>query len=475
MGWVTFLSTLEAKPAAVVTARSVSLRGRLMILILVPLVLISILAGFWRFTAARTTSEVLFDRTLIALTLAIARDTVVSGGDALSPAALDLIRDTSGGALFYHVNGPDGTFITGYAYPPAAPATVKAIENIPVLFEATYRREAVRVARLTERITVDGVTGYATVTVWQTMAAREALTWQLAFRALLVMGLLIATVAAVVWFGVNLGLKPLTDLEDAIASRSPDDLSVIRRKVPAEVFGIVEILNTLFRQVSRAIATRDTFISDAAHQLRNPIAGILSMAVAARDATSDADRLTRSGELVEAARHASHLTQQLLSFERARGIADRNQFHATDLKNLVREVCARNAARCFERAIELEFDDTVPDRDITVLADQVMLAEAVQNLIDNALTHGGADNRSIAVSLSVLDDETSVTVSDSGRGLAAEDVETAFERFGQLNGGDGSGLGLAIVKETARQHGGSLTANLVTVGASFTITVKIAA
>ncbi|AXS42153.1 sensor histidine kinase [Breoghania sp. L-A4] len=453
--------------------RSTSLRARLMIVILVPLVLISLLAGFWRFTAARSTSELLFDRTLVALTLAIARDVVVSGGDALSPATLDLMRDTSGGGLFYHVNGPDGVFLTGYAYPPAMPIDFKAVTNVPVLFEAVYRGGAVRVARLSEMVTFDGVSGYSTVTVWQSMAAREAFALQLALRAALVMGLLIVTVGGVVWFGVNIGLRPLIELEGAIATRSPDDLSVIRRRVPVEVSGIVDILNTLFGEVSRAIVTRNRFISDAAHQMRNPVAGILSMAVAARDAPSEAERRSRSGELVEAARHASRLTQQLLSFERVRGLADKNRFQREDLTDLVRGVCRRNVARCFENGVELAFEDHAADCPVAVLADRVMLREAVQNLIDNALAHAGPENTAIEVSVAVEGAHASVTVRDFGRGLAVDQIETAFERFGQLDGGEGSGLGLAIVKETARQHGGVLAAVPVEPGASFTISLPV--
>lgn len=470
------------------TARSISLRSRLMIVILVPLVIISLFAGFWRFNTAKNTSEELFDRTLIALTIAIARDVVASGGEALSRAALELMSDTSGGPLFYHVNGPDGSFLTGYGYPPAAPREVKRIENIPVLFEAKYRKEAVRVARLTELTTVDGITGYATVTVWQNMVAREALAQQLALRAAFVMGLLILTVAGVVWFGVNLGLKPLTDLEDAITQRSPDDLSVIRRKVPVEVSDIVDQLNILFKQVSTEFTSRDKFISDAAHQLRNPIAGIQAMAVAARDATNEADRLSRTEELVDAARHASRLTQQFLSYERARGLVGHSQFQPVDLTDLVREVCMRNAARCFDAGVELEFDDRAQGRDLFVHADRVMLFEAVQNLLDNALAHAGADNRLITVSVDIgndirggdsghggdvdSDEVARVSVRDRGRGLPAADIEIAFERFGQLNGSQGSGLGLAIVKEIALQHGGTVTVDQVSPGVSFTIALR---
>jgi two-component system sensor histidine kinase TctE len=58
----------------------------------------------------------------VTTALAISRDTALSGGDALSEDTRDLLRDTSGGAVFYHVYAPDGVFVTGYATPPVPPS-----------------------------------------------------------------------------------------------------------------------------------------------------------------------------------------------------------------------------------------------------------------------------------------------------------------------------------------------------------------
>ena len=88
------------------------------------------------------------------------------------------------------------------------------------------------------------------------------------------MGILLATLAIVVWFGVARGLRPLLDLQGAIDLRSPDDLSEIKRPVPVEVQGVVKTLNRLFGQVENSINAYQVFISEAAHQLRNPAAAV---------------------------------------------------------------------------------------------------------------------------------------------------------------------------------------------------------
>ena len=280
------------------------------------------------------------------------------------------------------------------------------------------------------------------------------------------------TVAAVVWFGINLGLKPLTDLQDAISKRTSDDLSEIRRATPPEVSGIVATLNTLFGQVSSAIASRDRFISDAAHQMRNPIAGMLSLAEAARDAKRPEDRLSRTHEVVAAARHASRLTNQLLSLERAKGQPDPSRHRALDANTVVRAVCERNADRVLEANLEFSFQPCDPA--VEIVADELLVQEAVQNLIDNALAHAGPDNTEVSVEVAARDGRAVITVSDRGVGLDVADSETAFSRFGQIGQSEGSGLGLAIVEEIAGRHGGEARIEASEAGARISLSVPLA-
>ena len=79
------------------------------------------------------------------------------------------------------------------------------------------------------------------------------------------------------FFGVRLGLRPLKSLEEAISQRSGSDLRPIKREVPNEVTHIVQRLNELFEEVTKSQSKQERFISNAAHQLRNPIAGIHSL------------------------------------------------------------------------------------------------------------------------------------------------------------------------------------------------------
>ncbi len=449
-----------------------SLRLRLFILILTPLVLIAALLGLWRFMIAQKTAQELFDDSLLSAGLAISRDVAISGGDALSPTTRSMIRDASGGEIFYHVTGPGGIYVTGYAYPPAATNPSDQEVYKPRFFEALYRQEPVRVLKMTERVTIENLVGDATVTVWQRMADRNAFANELSIRAGILMGILLATLAIVVWFGVARGLRPLLDLQDAIDLRSPDDLSEIKRPVPIEVQGVVRTLNRLFGQVENSINAHQVFISEAAHQLRNPAAAVQSMAEALQDAQTDDDREKRISELVAAAKNSATVAEQLLSLERLRQPTHQDQMDKIGFRSVVEEACAEMGVHILAKGIE--FDVTMPETAVTVFGDRIFLIEALKNLLDNAVKHGGTTLSHISVVLRREGNHVKLTVADDGAGLSPDQSEAAFSRFSQLEYSEGSGLGLSIVSAVAQRHGGMVEINQVDRGASISLKLPIA-
>ena len=429
-----------------------SLRLRLTVIILVPLLVIALAVGFWQVRDARVQAADIFDRSLLTVALAVTADVARSNGNALSLETRDLLEDTSGGPVFYHVHAPNGYYVTGFATPPVRQSPDVLTDDPYSYYHSTYYGEEVRALRLRNVTTVDGITGTFIITVWQQVEVRDALMRDLARRAFTVMAVLIGTVAFVVWFGVLRGLRPLTDLEDAISQRSSDDLSPIRRPVPPEIRGLVRRLNLLFGQVEASMARQAVFISNAAHQLRNPIAGVLAMAEAVRSAPGEAAARDRAGELLTSARHLKDLANKLLTLERATHAGDRRE--AVELGEAIEDVVDR--FRSPARAQGVALSVTLPDDELTVAADPVMLREALGNLIDNALRHGGSRLGRVAVALGAEDGQAVIRVEDDGEGVAMEDMAIVLERFGQARPSEGSGLGLSIAEAVALSHGGTI-------------------
>ncbi|MFK7878781.1 sensor histidine kinase [Roseobacter sp.] len=448
-----------------------SLRTRLIVIILTPLLIIAALAAAWQFRNATHRAEEIFDRGLLSAALAISRDVSLSGGDALSPATRSLISDTSGGEMFYHVFAPDGVFVTGYSTPPTPPTKDIRDPVEPLFYNAVYQGRDVRVSRFMDATSVDGVSGLFTITVWQDMQVRTSFIRDVTTRAFSVIALLFVSVGLIVWFGVGLGLRPLLDLQDAIAKRTARELEPIRRDVPEEAEGIVSTLNALLDRISRRISSKDEFISNAAHQLRNPIAGVLALAEAVENAPSPEAAKSRSSELVAAAREATHLTNQLLSFERAGGADLARTGAALDFATLVRSVVDRFEKEPRHKSPKVEF--TCSGQPSPVWGDAVMLQEALLNLLTNSVLHGGPDVSEIVLTLTYGTASLELLVVDDGVGIRAEEYILAIGRFSQANSGPGSGLGLPIAARVMENHNGQLTVKPNPNGAFMVITLPL--
>jgi len=430
-----------------------SLRARLILIILTPLLVIAVVTAAWQFRNTTIRAANIFDRGLLSAALAISRDVAVSDGDALSPFTRRLVNDTSGGELFYHVYAPDGVFVTGYSTPPILPSEASEDLTEPFFFDGQYQGQDVRVLRFQDVTVVSGIAGVFNITVWQSAQVRSHFVRDVLTRSFAVIALLVLCVAVVVWFGVGLGLRPLLDLERAIAKRTPTELEPIRREVPVEARGLVTTLNSLLDRISRRISSKDEFISNAAHQLRNPVAGVLALAEAVENAPNAQAAKARSRELVQAARVASDLTNKLLSFERASGIDMRDTGNVVDFAALVRDVGAAYVASNI-RPADVRYD--MPENGVYVHGEAVMLREAILNLLTNTSTHGGPDMTAVDLSLSVQKEAAVLTVTDNGAGIPADKHVEAISRFGQAGGGPGSGLGLPIALRVMENHGGSL-------------------
>lgn len=448
-----------------------SLRSRLFVLIILPLILVASLAAAARYVMAERMSERLYDNTLLTVALTISRDVVLSEGDLLTEQLLDALTNALGDPVYYRIEGPEGRFVTGYSDAPPLPETVSIEPGIPLFYDAVSLGEPVRVVTLREFIAEPQFGGWVTVDVWQTVNQRDALSLQLLAQSIILMTVVVAAAALLVWFGINLGLRPLLQLREAIALRSPDDLGAIRRQVPKEVRNLVAAMNSLFARLSEAFAIRDAFISDAAHQLRNPIAAIQAQAEAATSAPTEKELRKRVTELAETARRTGRLTQQLLSMEKAQGRGASDNWQVVNIKEITEGLTKRFAEKEMPRGVSVSFDVTGEERPI--IADPIMLSEAVENLLDNARRYGCPTGGEVGLELEFEKHEVAIRVTDSGQGIPEDVRDRVFDRFFRLSddGSGGCGLGLAIVRRVAESHGGS--ARVVQCGEGTAVELRI--
>jgi len=222
-----------------------SLRRRLLLWLLVSTAVIGTVALFDTYHEAVKTANEVSDRVLAGSALAIAERVVVTEHGTLEVdipyVALEMLTSAAQDRVFYRVDGPPGRFITGYqTLPTIAPTAGQSIG----FADATFRGEPIRIAVL-QRSASTGINSVPfAVTVAETTIARRQLTQTILLRSALRLAMMIAGAALIVWIAVTVSLRPLYRLSDAIAERSPNDLHPIEQRVPSEVQGLVDTVNS---------------------------------------------------------------------------------------------------------------------------------------------------------------------------------------------------------------------------------------
>jgi len=441
-----------------------SLHARLLVVIIVPVLLVAAILTVIRYYEVRQTTQQIYDTGLLSIAHVIARDVVLNQGDLLAEKLLETLTDALGDQVFYHIVSDQAPpLLSGYTPQPIAEGTKTDLRQ-PIFFDSEFRGQLVRTVSFREYFTTNAMNGSVTVTVWQNTGQRQNLTLMLAGRGVVTLILVILATGFIVWFGVNYGLKPLLDLQDAIEKRSPDDLSPIKRAVPREVSSLLEATNQLFGQLRNSFAEKDAFIANAAHQIRNPIAGLLSQAEAAERTNDPGILKERVRDVAEAARRTARLTQQLLSMERVSQNDKLELIESFDIVNLVQEHLATVAGRAFKQQVELSL--TGIETPILVKGSSILIGEAFDNLIDNALRYGSVSGSKIKTDIRLNDQSVEISVTDSGSGIENDLLPNVFERFtrGTEDGSGGCGLGLAIAQSIVRKHGGDLQLKSTTAG-----------
>ena len=434
-----------------------SLRGRLLFLIVLPLLIIVSIGTVALYYDSEKKSQEIYDKLLHSISQVILRDVVISEGDLLTEQLLETLTDTLNDQIFYQVRDDKGSSLyVGYSNPPEIPVNSVMKPYIPIFYDSVYRDQAVRVIVSREFVSAMDTPGWVTIYVWQTTIGQKRLLLELASSAFVTMMIMLMSTALIVWFGVKFGLKPLLDLQSAIIKRSADDISRIKRIVPMEVSGLVNSMNKLFDQLRNAFTEKDDFIANAAHQLRNPIAGIQSQAEAAERSKTLESMKQRVGDVVTAARKTSRLTQQLLSMEHVSQRSIKSEFQTLDLVKLTQEILTNFALRAQQQNVTLSLD--CKESQIELKGSETFLSEAIDNLIDNALVYGCPNGGKIDVEIILDNNDVHLYVQDYGVGIDPELITKVLERFvhGPDSNGEGSGLGLSIAKTVIELHDGEL-------------------
>ena len=440
-----------------------SLRGRLLLFLLFPLLSASIVSVVLDYRNGLRTANDAYDHALASATAALATLITAqqSSGQAVDipRAANTVLRSDPVDTVYYAVLDDTGALLAGDASlrHKANPANIPN----PTLHDDTLNGVKVRIA--TYRTT--GTIGKYTVMVAETRRKRGRSAIHTASLVLMSNLMVVGVTLITVFFAVKVSLSPLLELGRRIQQRAPDDLRpVADQRIPEEAQPLVASINQLMDNVRSAHDAQQAFISNAAHQMRTPIAALqtqLELAVkqyANSDASFPASALApRVERLRSGVRRLAHLTNQMLSLARSSPEADiGHEFQRVDLAQLCENAASEFLDAALERHIDLGFE-TQP---AVVSGSAWMLREMLANLIDNAIAYTPTGGH-VTVRCRPFNRGSMLEVEDDGPGIPEELRERVFERFYRAKPSEapeqddfpaGTGLGLAIVRAGALRH-----------------------
>jgi two-component system, OmpR family, phosphate regulon sensor histidine kinase PhoR len=225
------------------------------------------------------------------------------------------------------------------------------------------------------------------------------------------------------------------------------------RQVPAER-AVLVVVRDRTEELKREQAEAE-FVSNAAHELRNPLAGIMSgievLQAGAKDDPEARDRFL--ARLAHDAERMTRLTQSLLTLARAEAAGEHDPVQVVDVT-----VAAEEALEAVETPEGVEFVNEV-EPDLVAEGDPVLLRQVMIGLLSNACAYTSAPGTVTLRASRGAQNSVTIEVQDTGKGIPPDEQDRVFDRFYRGSGmleGEGFGLGLSIAKRMVNVMGGRI-------------------
>ena len=448
-----------------IAGHGLSLKRQLLLWLLLPQLVLWLVGGALAYRIALSYAEKGIDQSLTQSVRSLARQVKPIGSGLLIDfprAAQDIIEQDPQDRVSYLVSSPPGSFLLGNSRLPGPPPGLEPATGEPLLYNVGVDGKAMRVALLEVNYGETTSPQRLRVQVAKSLAVQQRLTRELVADMLAPLLLLGALLSVLVYGGISRGLRPLTRLQAQLGQlglQREQNVSTLlpieMTQAPQEVHALAQAVNQLLAAVRRSLGQEKRFLNDAAHQLRTPLAGLISQTELALAEPDPQALRARLSKVLAGAQRSAHLVQQLLSLARNEAEV---RLQTLDLAALTREVARDWTPRALVAGVDLGYEGS---DSLWVQGQAMLLREALSNLLDNALLYAGKGSV-VTLRVSQEDQHALIEVEDNGPGLSAAQRAHLFERFwraSELPGG--CGLGLAIVAEIAQRHGGSASAHAV--------------
>lgn len=433
--------------------RVVSIRARLLLLLVAATVVCWLAAIAWSYVDARRELAELFDAQLAQagrIVLERAGHEVEEALEHDREIRIDAAPDSSHRyeqILHFQVWSTRGRLL--YRSSPDLPRDPIVPLGSRGFFDRTFDGARWRVLALADRAEE------FEIQLCQRADLRARLAAAVARNMLVPVAAMLPLLAALIWLATSAGIRPLRHFAAEISGRRPEDLAPLSAEArPPELAPLALALDGLLDRLRRRLELERRFTADAAHELRTPLAALKTQAQVALGARTPEERGHALDQVVRGTDRMTRLVAQLLTLARIEPDAA-EELTKVDLAAVIDEVLSELAPEAGSRGIRLSRDGQTAGA--TVTGSRTLLATLVANLVENAVRHGDAGGE-VRVVVDRVADGVVLEVLDDGPGIPASERERVFDRFHRLPGSrTGSGLGLSIVARIAELQGAAIS------------------
>jgi len=287
---------------------------------------------------------------------------------------------------------------------------------------------------------------------------RDQLTNTISIHYMTSLAIILPFIALIIYFSVGRAMAPLKKIAKEIDNRKPDDFQPISSgEIPVEVDIIISALNHLFDRLYKAFENIRRFTSDAAHEIRTPLAVLKIQSQLAQKAKDNPSRLQAINEISDEVSHISILVEQLLTLSRLDPDGSLLKSEQLDLTKMAQDVIANQVPKALEKNLDISLK---ANASYIISAKLGLLPILMRNLIDNAINYT-PENGKVEVTIHKKGAQILLSINDSGPGILSTERKKVFERFYRCRGNDisGYGLGLSIVKRISELHNAQIALN----------------
>jgi len=283
----------------------------------------------------------------------------------------------------------------------------------------------------------------------QHLSVLKSIAWKMIYP----MFFILPVVMVVMWLVISFVFRPLTNFSRELLSRDEKNVTpIVQQGLPVELNSLVQSINHFLQCLEISHVTSRRFFSDAAHELRTPIA---ALEIHGENLLHDEQSAPQSAvKICSGIQRVAYLVEQIMMLNRMAPDNFIGHFKPVNLTQLAKKIIVEHSEALESKQHQIEFNGD----ESWVLGDPLALEALVDNLLSNAIQYTPSSGQ-ICINTWLRGRDVVLEVMDNGPGIPEDEYKKVFQRFYRIGGDQhdsqtlGCGIGLSIVEEVVNLHG----------------------